>query len=241
VGARLLQDQGHGQPPRGRARAALARATKLALALLLIAAMPLVARAAPATYTGEAPVNSQGDTERTEALKTALANVVISATGDAGVLARPDVASAVAKADRYVLQYRYRQNTSNSDGTGARFMLVAEFDSTAVDEMLQRLGLGPSGAGGTAPLDAAPSDASVWIGGIRSSDDYARVIAYLSKNNLVRSAQPMQARGDGMLVKLSLASDLKHFLDAVAMERTLSIVSAAPPVDGVDATLALGP
>ena len=55
----------------------------------------------------------------------------------------------------------------------------------------------------------------------QSRDDYARVIGYLGKSNLVRGVQPMQARGDGMLLKLSLATDLAHFLDAVGMERTL--------------------
>ena len=209
------------------------------LAMLFTLVLAQGALAGPATYTGEAPVNSQADEERTEALKTALANVVIDITGDSGVLARSDVAAAVAKAERYVLQYRYRQNTGDS---GARLVLVAEFDTTAVDQMLRRLGIGNAGtAGEVAAEDATPSEASVWIGGIRSADQYARVIAYLGRNNLVRSAQPLQARGDGMLVKLSLVTDLKRFLDAVTMERTLSVVNASPPVEGVDATLALAP
>ena len=115
---------------------------------------------------------------------------------------------------------------------------VAGF-SDAVDEMLQRLGFGS--AAGTAPVEVTPSEATVWIGGIRSADDYARVIGYFAKSNLVKSTQPRQARGDGMLVKLSLATDLKHFLDAVGLERTLSVVNGSPPIDGVDATLALAP
>ena len=209
--------------------------------MLLLAVLPAAAvHAGPSTYTGEAPVNSQSDEERAGALKTALANVVIAQTGDAGVLARSDVAAAVGKAERYVLQFRYKQNAIAADGSGSRLILVAEFDSTAVDEMLQRLGLATPTAGGTAPIDATPSEATVWIGGIRSADDYARVISYLGKSNLVRSAQPSEARGDGMLVKLSLATDLRHFLDAVGMERMLSVVNASPPVEGVDATLALG-
>jgi len=221
-----------------RVRAACA-AGALALAILIGAMVPFAAPAAPPTYTGETPVVSQSDEERTEALKTALANVVIEQSGDSGALARSDVAAAVAKADRYVLQFRYKANPNAADGSGPRWILVAEFDSTAVDEMLQRLGFGTSA--GTAPIDATPSEATVWIGGIRSAEDYARVIAYLGKNNLVRSAQPMQARGEGMLVKLSLATDLKHFLDGVGLERTLSVVNGSPPIDGVDATLALGP
>jgi hypothetical protein len=210
----------------------------VALAISFAMLAPSSASAAPATYTGEAPVNSQSDDERVEALKTALANVVIEQTGDSGVLARSDVAAAVAKADRYVLEYRYKPN---AEGAGPRWTLVAEFDSTAVDEMLQRLGLGPVSVGGTAPPEAAPSEATVWIGGIRSAQDYARVMAYLARNNFVRTTDPLRARGEGMEVRLSLTTDLAHFLDVVGMERTLNVVSGAPPVEGIDATLALAP
>jgi hypothetical protein len=213
----------------------------VALAIAFVALASSFAAAAPATYTGEAPVNSQSDDERAEALKTALANVVIEQTGDSGVLARSDVAAAVAKAERYMLEYRYRPNASADDATGPRWTLVAEFDSAAVDEMLQRLGLGPVSGGGTAPAEAAPSEATVWIGGIRSAADYVRVMAYLERNNFVRSTEPLRARGEGMEVRLSLTTDLAHFLDVVGMERTLSVVSGAPPVEGIDATLALAP
>jgi len=223
----------------GRSRAPRLSAARYALALFLACMFTPHANAVPPTYTGEAPVNSQSDEERVDALKTALANVVIDQTGDPGVLSRSDVASAVGKAERYVLQFRYKRGAT--DGSGPPLILVAEFDSTAVDAMLQRLGLGANGPGTAAPIETTPSEATVWIGGIRSAEDYARVIAYLGKNNLVRGVQPKEARGDGMLVRLSLATDLAHFLDAVGMERALSVVNAAPPVEGVDATLAIGP
>ena len=139
-----------------------------------------------------------------------------------------------------MLQFRYKQNPGAADTGAPKLTLVAEFDAAAVDKMLQGLDLQSAGLGG-APIDATPTDVMVWVGGIRSADDYARVIGYFAKSNLVKATQPKQARGDGMLVKLSLATDLKHFLDAVAIERQLSVVNGAPPVDGIDATLALGP
>jgi hypothetical protein len=210
----------------------------VAVAFALLASPVL--RAAPPTYTGEAPVDSQSDDDRLEALKIALANVIIDQTGDAGVLSRSDVAAQLAKADRYMLQFKYRQNPGAADTGAPKMTLIVEFDAAAVDKMLQGLGLASAGVAG-APIDATPADVTVWIGGIRSADDYARVIGYLAKSNLVKSAQPKQARGDGMLVKLSLATDLKHFLDAVSIERQLSVVNGSPPVDGIDATLALGP
>lgn len=207
------------------------RAIVFLLALLASAA----ALAAPASYTGEAPVNSQSDDERSGALKTALANVVVAQTGDGGVLARSDVAKAVEQAERYVLQYQYRRG----DDSGAKYLLVAQFDSTAVNQMLQRLGLGPAGAEAEVAAEA-PSEATVWIGGVNNANDYARLIGYLARNNFVRNAQPMEARGDGVLVRLSLVSGLPRFLEVVAMERTLGVVAGAK-VEGVDATLALTP
>lgn len=206
----------------------------IALALL----GPSLCVAAPSTYTGEAPVNSQSDSERAEALKTALANVVIAQTNDPGVLARADVANAMGEAERYVLQYQYRNNPPGEDGT-ARMTLVAQFDSAAVDRLLRRLGLGATVAA-VAP-EEAPSEATVWIGGIHNADDYLRVMGYLGKNNFVRATQPVQAGADGMLVKLSLVTGLAHFLDAVEMERTLGATRTAPPIGGADATLALLP
>ena len=199
---------------------------------LFLPAAPALA-SGPATYTGTAPVNSQSDEERAEALKTALANVVVAQTGDNTLLARTDVAKAVGQAERYVLQYQYK---SNSGPDAAKLTLVAQFDSAAVDRMLDRLGLGSGEE--QAALAETPSEAVVWIGGIRNAEDYARVIGYLGKNNFVRGAQPTQARGDGILVKLSLATDLAHFLDAIGFERTL-VVDAAAHVEGADATLAL--
>ena len=211
-----------------------------AFVLVLALLAPLAPALAPATYTGTAPVNSQSDADRVGALQTALANVVIAQTGDSSVMARPDVAKAVGEAERYVLQYQYKHN-SDADDT-AKMTLVAQFDSAAVDKMLSRLGIGNgSGSEDKAALSETPSEATVWIAGIQNTNDYVRVIGYLARNNFVRGAQPMRAHADGILVKLSLATDLAHFLDAVGMERTLSVDAAAPHVDGVDATLALAP
>lgn len=202
--------------------------------LALLASWP--ALAAPGSYTGEAPVNSQSDEERSEALKVALANVILEQSGGEGAApASADVAKAVEQAERYVLQYQYRRG---SEG-GAKYMLVAQFDGAAVGRILRRLGVG--GAGAEAEVAEEPSEATVWISGINNAADYARVIAYLGRNNFVRNAQPMQARGDGMLVRLSLTTSPARFLEVIGMERTLGVVNSGAKVDGVDATLALTP
>jgi hypothetical protein len=204
--------------------------------LILVLLAPFASATGPSSYTGKAPVNSQSDDERVGALQTALANVVVAQTGDSSVIARPDVARAVSQAERYVLQYQYKPNSG--DDTAAKLTLIAQFDSAAVDRMLQRLGFG-TGEDQVAQAET-PSEATVWIDGIHNANDYARVIGYLGKNNFVRGAQPIQAHADGILVKLSLATDLARFLDAIGMERTL-VVDASTHVDGADAILALSP
>jgi len=203
------------------------------LVLATVFAQP--ASAAPTAYTGSAPVNSQDDDERAAALKTALANVVIEQTGDAGILARADVAKAVTQASRYVLQYSYRADA----GSNAPLTLVAQFDSAAVDAMLTRLGLREE----TQPAAAvdATSEASVWIGGVRNADDWLRVAGYLARNNFVRSSRPLEARGDAVLMRLTLASDVQRFLDAVAAERTLAIESRDSVSGDAEARLVLTP
>ncbi len=211
------------------------RAAQRCLILLLALLMPLAAPAAPATYTGGAPVNSQSDPERTEALKTALANIVIEQTGDSSVLARGDVAQAVGRAERYVLQYTYRPN--HDPAAPAPLTLVAQFDAAAVDRMLSSLGFGTAAQQALAP--APPSEATVWIGGIDSADQYAQVMGYLVRSNFVKEALPTAARRDGILVRLSLSTDLPHSVEAIDMERTLAAAPAPPPIGGADAVLAL--
>lgn len=203
------------------------------LVLALLAPLPVIA--APGSYTGEAPVNSQSDEERSEALKSALANVIAAQGADGAARAPADIAKAVEQAERYVLSYQYRRG---SEG-GAKYMLIAQFDGAAVNRILRRLGLGAAGVEEEA-VDV-PSEVSVWIGGINNANDYARVIAYLGHNNFVRNTQPLQARGDGVLVRLSLSASLARFLEAVGMERTLGIVNTGAKIDGVDAALALAP
>jgi hypothetical protein len=110
-----------------------------------------------------------------------------------------------------------------------------QFDADAVDQMLQRLGLGALANVPLAP--ETPTEATLWIGDIRNADDYARVVGYLGKNNFVKSAQPMQATADGILVRVSLSTDLAHFLAAVGLERLLASSSARP--HGADAALVL--
>ena len=212
----------------------------LLLLLLCMGAAPAVA--APATYSGEAPVASQSEAERAEALKTALAAVVIRLSGDPGILANGKVAAAVAEAEKYVLQYRYQRGLAAEDSAeveSASMILVAEFDSNAVDRMLAALGLGSANA--AAAMDSTPTEQRIWLSGIHSAEDYARGLGYLSKQSLVRQSRPLEARDDGLLVHLSLSSGLQRWLEVVDGEGVLRVNSASPPLEGIDATLVLNP
>ena len=223
-----------------RLRQAARGAAMTLLAIAGLAGPAAVALAAPSTYSGEAPVASQSEGERNEALKTALAAVVIRLSGDSGALARSDVARAVAEAPRLVLQYQYRRDAVvAADGqTQPRLLIVAEFDAAAVDQMLARLAL----VGGAATVaEGPPGTHRLWIAGIRNATDYARLFGYLGRQALVREARPLEARGDGVLVEVGSTSGLARLLETVGSEGTLGVTHASPPVDGIDATLALLP
>jgi hypothetical protein len=210
----------------------------VALLVFAIVSSPEAARAAPTTYTGEASVSSQSEAERNDAFRVALGNVIIDIVGDRDLLERADVARALDEARSYMLQYRYLRADPDGESGAPGLRLVVEFDSVAVDSLLDRLGL----ANGTADGEGwtgDPREATVWISGIRSASDYARVIGILDRNNFVDTAQPVEVREDGIAVHLALAGDLPHFLEALERSRDLRVVSEQPPLAGIDATLSL--
>lgn len=87
-------------------------------------------------------------------------------------------------------------------------------------------------------LERKITNAVVWISGVTTAEDYARALGALTHDQLVREAQPQQARGDGMLVKLTLNVALEPWLANLAADNPLRAVSARPPIEGVEATLA---
>lgn len=197
-------------------------------------------------YTGQVPVGSQSEAERAEALKSALGQVVIRVCGDSGALAKADVAKAVADAERYVQQFSYQQEVVTEGGQPqVRLTLVAHFDRDAVDQMLRNLGLlkdsAPPAQGQAAAVDATPGSYRVWIAGVRSPQDYARLIGALSGSEFVREVQVELARGDGVQVRLTSAAPLSRLLDNLSAGAVIRVAKSKPPVDGLDALLDLQP
>jgi hypothetical protein len=209
---------------------------------LVVASWPAIAGG---LYTGQVPVVSQSDADRTEALRSALGEVVVRVSGDKGVLARPDIAKAVADAERYVQQFSYQQEVVTEAGQPqVRLTLVAHFDRDAVDRLLRNAGStkdSPPPDGQAAVVDATPGSFRVWVAGVRSPQDYARLIGALSGNEFVREVQVELARGDGVQVRLTSATSLSRLLDNLSAGAVIRVANSKPPVDGLDALLDLQP
>ena len=85
------------------------------------------------------------------------------------------------------------------------------------------------------------TQAKIWVSGLSSAQSYARLFETLGGNELVREFQPEQARGDGVLLRVTLNLALDRWLAYLPPDGVLRVVNASPPVDGVEATLALNP
>jgi hypothetical protein len=190
-------------------------------------------------YSGEAPVTSQSEGDRNEALKIALAQVITKVSGDNAILTRPEVAKAVAAPGRFVQQYEYRQDVVNDNGQPqVHLVLVAQFDRDAVDQLVG--GAAKSGADATAVTETRAQSYRVWVSGVASADDYARLIGTLSHNELVRAVQAEQARGDGVALRIDTVGPLQRVLDSLG-NGPIRVSNAKPPVEGVDALLDMHP
>jgi hypothetical protein len=203
-------------------------------------------QAASGLYTAQVPVASQGDAERAEALKAALGQVMVRVSGDASVLTRRDVAKALDQAERYVQQFQYQQDVVTEGGQPqVRLTLVAQFDRDAVDQLLHVPGAAvaepvPGEAAPPAEV-AAPGTYHLWVGGVRSAQDYARVIGAFSGNEFVRDVQVELARGDGLQLRVASTVALPRVLDLLNAGGVVHVANAKPPIDGIDALLDVRP
>ncbi len=224
---------------------ALHRTVLASLLVITTGFVPSIGLAA-GLYTGSAPVNSQSDEDRATALRAALGQVVVKASGDPGALSRPEVIKALARADRYMQQYSYQPNTGGDPSLPAsRFVLVAQFDRSSVDAMLHDLNLGgatdpsstPAGVDSAAAQVPASGSYRLWFSGLRSADDYARLVGALNSNEQVRAVRVEQARGNGVQIKVDTRGALATLLDSLDASRLAHVSNPHPPLEGVDALL----
>jgi len=176
---------------------------------------------------------------------------LIKLSGDPGVLNRPDVAKAIGRADRYMQQYSYQPNMSADPAQpGARLLLVVQFDRGSIDALLRDPNAGGSG---NAPPPAVGTDSAnapvavgdsyrLWISGLRSADDYARLIGALSGNEQVRALRVERAQANIVQVKVDTRGALQTLLDSLDTTRVAHRPKEArPAVEGVDAQLDFEP
>ena len=194
-------------------------------------------------YTAQVPVASQSDEDRAEALKTALGQIIVRVSGEAGVLAKPEIAKALGQAERYVQQFQYQQDVVTEGGQQqVRLTLVAQFDREAVDRLARGPGVvAESAEPEPAAAEVKPGTYHLWINGVRSARDYARAIGAVNGSDLVRDVQVELARGDGMQLRLATTVPLARLLDALNAGGVMRVTNASPPVDGIDALLDIRP
>lgn len=71
-----------------------------------------------------------------------------------------------------------------------------------------------------------PGSYEIVVHGLRSGEDYLRLMGYLDTLAIVRSAAPLQARDDSLRLRLELAAGLEGFRRLVAGGRTLGPAAA---------------
>ena len=153
----------------------------------------------------------------------------------------------------------------------AKFLLVAQFDGATIDALVgspapAAAAVSPppspsnttapapaavaaasasAEANTTAPPDAAPAGAAsayrLWFSGLRSAEDYARLVGALNTNSEVRAFRIEQAHGNVLQARIDARSSLQNLTDSLNATRVAHPTNTKPPVDGVDAVLDFEP
>ena len=101
--------------------------------------------------------------------------------------------------------------------------------------------------GATAPADttaAAPAESAgayrLWFSGLRSAEDYARLVGALNANPEVRALRVEQAHGNVLQVRVEARGTLQNLTESLDASRVAHATNTKPPVEGVDAILDFG-
>ncbi len=194
-------------PLPGRRRFATLR-TLLAL-LLPLWAGPGTAQPSTAlqAYEARVPVADQSPAVRESALQQGLRTVVVRVSGENAVY---EAQSLIAQAPQLVQRYGYEREVDGS------LVLVAGFDSRAVDSRLKSLGLPVWGV-----YAAAVEEVQMRISGIRSAAGYAEVMATLRGLPGVRSIRPIRASVDTLDLRVQAEGGAGRLSGALLAAQTL--------------------
>ena len=93
-------------------------------------------------YESEKVVPNQSKSHRSEAMKTALVEVLAKVSGRPDVGTLPEIASALEKPANYIQQYRYHKIPENSylstEAAQGSQLILMHFDERAVNKLLQK-------------------------------------------------------------------------------------------------------
>jgi hypothetical protein len=109
-------------------------------------------------------------------------------------------------------------------------LLAAAIDGAA-DRLARRYAVEPEGA--------AIGAVEWWVDGIASASDYARVVGYLGGLEFVRSAQPLRAEANQLLLRLDLGVSERRLRQLLAIDQRLEFVEAAADAEDASAHLRL--
>ncbi|HEX7915474.1 MAG TPA: hypothetical protein VF497_06975, partial [Rudaea sp.] len=104
----------------------------------------------------------------------------------------------------------------------------------------------PSADAAAVPPDVAPAAASagayrLWFSGLRSAEDYARLVGALAGNSEVRGLRIEQAHGNVLQARVDARGSLQGLSEALNAARIAHPTNTKPPVEGVDAVLDFEP
>lgn len=93
-------------------------------------------------YSVEVAVASQGSAQRIEALRKAMAELVVRSTGTSISLESAQIREAISNAKRYVQQYAYRMTSRQVDGEDVEELRIrVDFDQRGMQRLLRDAGL----------------------------------------------------------------------------------------------------
>ncbi|MFT3792620.1 MAG: DUF2066 domain-containing protein [Rudaea sp.] len=105
----------------------------------------------------------------------------------------------------------------------------------------------PTNADSSAPapnaaaVAASPGSYHLWFSGLRSAEDYARLVGALDSSPEVRALRVDQAHGNVLEAYIDARGSLQNLTDALAAARIAHATGTQPPVEGVDAVLDFEP
>lgn len=183
--------------------------SRLAGALLLLAAGAARADAVPDLYRTAVPVTEQSPAEFKRAAALGMSEVLVRVSGRAEAAAQSTLREPIANADRYIEQYRYERATDGG------ILLQVEFAPATINTLLRGAGLMDRNV-----TTASRQALQLRVDGVESFADYAALLGYLNGMGTV-TAVPQMVEGGAVTLWLQIDSDTEQLQQRLAIDRRL--------------------